>query len=211
MHFEDAYAHFVSLGTGDWPPGMRNAQGLYPQERYEKPLAADVRVACTLHHLVPDLEDEAKAGVPARVNFMTVFVNLFSAPGLYARFVHDGGLRFASNPIHEPYPFVTTPLSMPLIAGWFSSHGIAAPSDEVIAMESYARFHRNRTHAIGEPENITFQNWGPHADSAASLDPALVIKWNDFVHGPLRPGVFSSYPRRPSAPLAQEPEDITMG
>ncbi|KAJ7707220.1 hypothetical protein B0H16DRAFT_1481615 [Mycena metata] len=199
----NAYDFFASTPTEEWPDAMRNAQGCYPTTKYDRPLGNDVRVACTLLHLSPE-------NSMAREEFSDRAMLLFSARDLFARYVCLGGLRFGQRPIHEPYGFMTGNITMEHIASWFSAHGIAVASEDVLHLESYARSHRNRRAGNTNPECEVFAEWPHGPSSAAGLQEKDVTSWANLVHPPLRSDSLSTYPRRPSAPDEPIPEDIEM-
>ncbi|KAJ7151004.1 hypothetical protein C8R46DRAFT_1229295 [Mycena filopes] len=204
LHAEDAQQHYATLPTSEWPMGMRTEAGVYPKATREKPLMLDVRVACTFLHLCPDGSGEDE--------FTRLALLMFSAEGMFARYIQSGKMRFGTRAVHDPYPFATEGINMSHVASWFTAHGIACPSDDVDAIESYARSHHNRAlSGLRNPANKEFPTWPEGPQCAAAVDDGDIISWDKLVHPPLREGVDSNYPRRPSAPDLPVPEDIEMG
>ncbi|KAJ7751669.1 hypothetical protein B0H16DRAFT_1724031 [Mycena metata] len=148
--------------------------------------------------------------IMAREEFSDRAMLLFSARDLFARYVCLGGLRFGQRPIHEPYGFMTGNITMEHIASWFSAHGIAVASEDVLHLESYARSHRNRRAGNTNPECEVFAEWPHGPSSAAGLQEKDITSWANLVHPPLRSDSLLTYPRRPSAPDEPIPEDIEM-
>ncbi|KAJ7606457.1 hypothetical protein DFH06DRAFT_1149923 [Mycena polygramma] len=98
--------------------------------------------------------------------------------------------------IHEPYNFDIRNLTFSHVATYFSAHGIATASDDLLALESYARSHRNRVATNTNPTNQSFKSWPHDVTYVAIVDPKSIIKWAELDHGTLRLGLFSAYSRR---------------
>ncbi|KAJ7659581.1 hypothetical protein DFH06DRAFT_1326586 [Mycena polygramma] len=195
----EAIEYYFASPTDEWPPGMRTEDGVYPATKSEKPLLDDVRVACTLRHLLPEA-DGSSAGDAANMHVLEQTMLLFSITGMFAHYVTKGGLRFQARPIDENYNFDTRNVMFSHIASFMSTHGISIASDDVLALESYARSYRNRVAKNDDPANESFKSW-PHDTSCIEMiDVNTIIKWADLDYGTLRPGLSSTYPRRPSAP-----------
>ncbi|KAJ6465194.1 hypothetical protein C8R47DRAFT_1079384 [Mycena vitilis] len=195
----EALEYYYASPTNEWPPGMRTVDGVYPTTKSEKPLLNDVRVVCTLRHLLPEA-DGSSAGDAANMHVLEKTMLLFSITGMFAHYVTVGGLRFQARPIDENYNFDTQNITFSHIASFVSTHGISIASDDVLAIESYARSYRNRVAKNDDPANESFGSW-PHDTSCIDMiDVNTITKWADLDYGALRPGLPPTYPRRPGAP-----------
>ncbi|KAJ6552961.1 hypothetical protein B0H19DRAFT_1263392 [Mycena capillaripes] len=213
MSVDEARNFFEVMDTHNWPPAMCTKDGEWPKHKHARPLLDDVRVACTLRHLLPE-EDEN--GNMVLVQMMEQAMLLFSVEGMYTHNIFKGNLRFHIRPINEHFNFDTSTLTFSHIASYFCMHGIAPTSDDVLCIESYAPLYRNRVAGKTDPHNTSFDSWPHDVSCIQMLDDESIIKWTDLDNGPLRPGRSLAYPRRPGSFLPRPgtpvllPEDIDM-
>ncbi|KAJ6521825.1 hypothetical protein DFH09DRAFT_1097515 [Mycena vulgaris] len=164
----EAAAHFEEIGTANWPRICDDAGGI-PTAARARPHIHDMCSHLTVEHLSPTSDGDT-ATMLAKAHFTEQSALMFSAAGMYERQVVVGKLQFAEIQIHDPYDPVS-PMSLTHLAAWYSSHGIAIGTSNVLALESWARAFRNRVDKISDLENATFRLW-PHESACAGRVPA---------------------------------------
>ncbi|KAJ6469786.1 hypothetical protein C8R47DRAFT_1077933 [Mycena vitilis] len=193
---DNAVSSFGLIPIRDWPRGMRNTLGEFPTMDYELALEEDVRTYLTLVHLCP-VDDGVGPGSDAHKEFLAKSMLLFSATGLFARYLELGGYEQGKRPIHEPYNFATRELTFSLTASWYATHGIAPDSSACEALEGYARAWRNQMEG-GAINNTEFVLWPHNEGCVGKITKADVTPWHELEHAALRYGLESTHPRRPA-------------
>ncbi|KAJ7255574.1 hypothetical protein C8J57DRAFT_1517869 [Mycena rebaudengoi] len=199
-----AIAALVATETADWEFGVRNEHGSFPTKdtQYAVPLTADVRASRTIELLGPARDGEdttADTDTPWNTYFRKS-IKLFSVSGLYSRIVRDGGYRYGTHPMGQRYNFGTEHLDFSQVAAWFCTHGLAADSTDVLAIEDFARSAHNHLELSNDPTKTTFEDWP--WDTSTTLNDYLhqeITPWNMLYHAPLRNGLESEYPIHPYA------------
>ncbi|KAJ7446038.1 hypothetical protein B0H11DRAFT_1930379 [Mycena galericulata] len=115
--------------------------------------------------------------------FMDAGIRLFSIDGLYAYILRTGGYEVDSLPL-DHYPFLTDNITIFLVAAWFAQHGIAPGSQDVLALEEFARLRRNMSAGISNLDNMEW-NDEPHSARIA-LAMTGIPAWAELRHAPLR-------------------------
>ncbi|KAF7368809.1 hypothetical protein MVEN_00206000 [Mycena venus] len=191
MSLEQAIAYWAAIPTPQWHKGMRNEQGAFPTERFDKPLIDDVRVVHTIHVFGP------KTAV-SRAQFTTINMTMFSCAGMFARFVNEGGYPFGMR-APEACAFEMTHFQWSHGANWWVSHGIALNSIDEAMLESFGLSWRNHVLDNTCPHATTFLDYPNDPSCTQSLSNSEIIPWENLQYPPLRPGTESTYPRKPAA------------
>ncbi|KAJ7151169.1 hypothetical protein C8R46DRAFT_1229442 [Mycena filopes] len=195
---------YKNMPTSQWPYGMRVSETQWPTMPNAEPLWLDVGAWFTLNALLPrrDLFSSFH-----RASSLKVIIRVLSVDGMFDHYADTGAYPFNNLPL-EHYPFDAGNIEFCHLISWFVQHGIAARSEALGALQTYARSRRNRIANADDPCKTTFEtDWpaGP-GDVGANMLRAEDL-WTEMRHGPVRDGTITLYPRHPGAPIIA---DITM-
>ncbi|KAJ7820898.1 hypothetical protein B0H13DRAFT_1921104 [Mycena leptocephala] len=100
---------------------------------------------------------------------------------------------------------------------WLHQHGVPADSPVSLMVHSYAASWRNHRERNPSPNGQSFQKEPRNSFDVLNWPDSRITEWHTLMHGPVRPGVVTTYPRNPSrglllaAPAAPDSEMPAAG
>ncbi|KAJ7602652.1 hypothetical protein DFH06DRAFT_1351176 [Mycena polygramma] len=188
----------------EWAQGVRLWNGEWPTADSpigSRPLVGDVLAARLVNFLAPARDDQ---GSLHRIRFVDEALLGFSVFGLFERFVTRGNYVADARPI-ERYGFDGTNLEMSHALAYIVQHGMHPGSAATTTLHAYATSWRNRRDSLANPtlpvpapHTESFNDNPRHHRDVLNWPDSRITQWNVLSHGPVRPGVSTTYPRFPA-------------
>ncbi|KAJ6480641.1 hypothetical protein DFH09DRAFT_1107804 [Mycena vulgaris] len=170
---------YTHIHPSQWGLGILDMLGHLAGQLGDTPRRDDVLA----YHMIAILAglDQCQFAHQYRLFFSTA-VRLFSIEGFYAHILRGGEYPLVVLPMAH-YPYLTDNITPYLVAAWITQHGIMPGSPENLALERFARTHRNMADSI---ENLDNREWNDAPLNAADAMSLAIPHYSVLEHAPTR-------------------------